>query len=247
MSAADRMGPLERRYRVLVRLLPAEHRAARGEELIGLLLDLDEGRTRPSLRQAVGVFGLALRLRLAGPASLLLAAFLVAYSTSILATVYDMGAGALTVSVDSGYPIQNVTVALLIPNLLRLAIAVAWILGTRRAALAVFATLLAYSLFTGGLGGLIRLDLVVLVALVAAVRWGWPTPHPRVVLLATIPLAMLLWTLIAAWAVVDLGWLLSVTAAVAVLGATGGLLAHRPFPGSNHPGGPHDEPTPSKG
>jgi hypothetical protein len=236
MSGPDRMGPLERRYRSLLRMLPADHRAARGEELLGLLLDLDEGRTRPSLREAVGVFGLALRLRLAGTASLLLAAFLVAYSTSILALLYDVSTGELVwLGVDgrspSRFPIQDVTLAVLIPNALRLTMVVAWIFGTRRTALAVLATLMAYMLSTGGLGGPTWLDLVVLVALGVAVLCRWPAPRPRVVLLATIPLAMLLWILYAAWNIhFGSGWLLSVTAVVALLGAAGALLPHRPLP-----------------
>jgi hypothetical protein len=241
MSPSERMGPLERRYRRLLRLLPADHRAARGEELLGLLLDLDSGRTRPSLRQAVGVFGLALRLRLPGAASLLLTAFLVAFSTEIVATAYRISTGAITVSVDSRFPIRNVALALLIPALLRLAIAVAWILGARRMTLVLCATLLAYSAATGGL---LRLDLVICVGLgVAAWRW-WPTPRPRVVLLATIPFAMLLWTLSAAWNMyISLGLLLSVTAIVALLGTVGGLLPHRPSNGGNHPNRPQDQPT----
>ena len=55
--SAPAMSPLERRYRRLLRVMPAGHRAERGEELLGLLLDLDEahGRRRPSLRQASGL------------------------------------------------------------------------------------------------------------------------------------------------------------------------------------------------
>ncbi|GAA2603120.1 hypothetical protein GCM10010399_37470 [Dactylosporangium fulvum] len=104
MNPSDRTGSLERRYRRLLRLLPADHRAARGEELLGLLIDLDEGRTRPSLRQAVGVFGLALRLRLPRAASLLLAAFLVAYSTAVLETVYRINTGAIRSVSTAGSP-----------------------------------------------------------------------------------------------------------------------------------------------
>ena len=249
MSTSDRLGSLERRYRRLLRLLPADHRAARGEEFLGLLLDLDAGRTRPSLRQAVGVFGLALRLRLASAASLLLAACLVTYGTAILAPVYYLSTGAETVSVDSRFPVHNVTLALLIPNLLRLAIAVAWILGTRRTTLGTFAALLAYSLATGGLNGLLhqQLDLVILLALGAAVALRWPAPRPRVVLLTTIPLAMLLWTLMAAWNLhSNLGPLL-VTTVVALLGGVGGRLPRRPSATGNHPGGPQDQPTPATG
>jgi hypothetical protein len=246
MSPSERMGPLERRYRRLLRLLPADHRAARGEELLGLLLDLDSGRTRPSLRQAAGVFGLALRLRLPGAASLLLTAFLVAFSTEIAATAYQISTGAITVSVDSRFPIQNVALALLIPALLRLAIAVAWILGARRLTLVGCATLLAYSAATGGL---LVFDLVVCAGLGAAAAWRWwPTPRPRVVLLATIPFAMLLWTLSAAWNMyLSIGLLLSVTAVVALLGTVGDQLPYRPSSGGNHPNGPQHQPTPTTG
>ena len=245
MSDSDRMGPLERRYRGLLRLLPADHRAARGEELLGLLLDLDSGRTRPSLRQAIGVFGLALRLRLPGVASLLLTAFLIAFCTEIVAEAVRISTGAISVSVDSRFPIQNVTIALLIPTLLRLAIAVSWILGARRTTLAVSATLLAYSLATGGL---LTFDLVILVGLGAAVARRWPTPRRRVIPLAAIPLAMLLWTLSAAGNVdLSFGLLLSVTAVVALLSAVGGLSPHRPSNRRNHPNGPQDQPTPTSG
>ncbi|GAA5186693.1 hypothetical protein GCM10023322_33520 [Rugosimonospora acidiphila] len=77
------MNPLERRYRRLLNLLPADHRVARGEELLGLLLDLDHGRTRPTIRQTAGILGLALRLRLGAAGSLLLTAFVVAACTGV--------------------------------------------------------------------------------------------------------------------------------------------------------------------
>lgn len=219
MTPPEPEEPLERRYRRLLRLLPADHRAARGEELLGLLLDLDAGRARPSLRQGVGVVGLALRLRLPGAVTLALTGALVAFSTEIAATAYRIGTGAETVVLDSRYPIQDVTLALLIPALLRLAIAVAWILGARRTTLLACATLLAYSL---AVGGLLRLDLVLLVGLgaAAALRW-WPPRHLRVVLLAAIPVAMLSWVLGAAADVDLFVGLLSVTAVVALLGAVG--------------------------
>ncbi|GAA2394454.1 hypothetical protein [Dactylosporangium salmoneum] len=257
MSPADRMEPLERRYRRLLRLLPADHRATRGEELLGLLIDLDEGRTRPSLRQAAGVFGLALRLRVPRAASLLFAAFLVAYSTAVLATVYDVSTTTMTVSVDSRFPVHNVTLALLIPNVLRLGVAVSWIIGARRTAVAVFATLLAYSLFNSG-PNLLLFDVAVLVVLGAAVALRWPAPRPRVVLLATIPLAMLLWTLTAAvgnhvaygglpFLVTHFGGLPSITVVVALIGAIGGLVSRRTSGSRSQPSGPQDEPTPATG
>src|SRR5262249_4339740 len=92
-----RMSPLEHRYRRLLRLLPEQHRAARGEELLGLLLDFDEGRSRPSTRQALGVLGLAIRLRLGGLPSAVLflfGAFLVAYSSMPVGQLIDDYTGA---------------------------------------------------------------------------------------------------------------------------------------------------------
>ena len=85
---------------------------------------------------------------------------------------------------------------------------------------------------------------MVCVGLAAAAAWRWPTPRPRVVLLATIPFAMLLWTLSAASNMyLSFGWLLSLTAVVALLGTVGGLLPHRPSTGSNQPNGPQGQPT----
>ncbi|RSM38413.1 hypothetical protein DMA12_33300 [Amycolatopsis balhimycina DSM 5908] len=238
MSPSERTGPLERRYRRLLRLLPAGHRAARGEELIGLLLDLDAGRARPSFGQAAGVIGLALRLRLPGAASLLITAFLVAFSTEIAATAYRIGAGAMTVGVDSRFPVHNVVLALLIPALLRLAVAAAWIFGARRLTLAACVTLLAYSLATGGL---LTFDLVVFAGLGAAAACRCrPARRLRMVLLATVPFAMLVWALSAAWDIpLSLGWLLSVTAAVALAGTVGGRWPRRPDGPQDHPASPN--------
>jgi len=236
MSPSEGMDPLERHYRRLLRLLPADHRAARGEELLGLLLDLDAGRTRPSPRQAVGVVGLALRLRLPDAATLLFTAFLVAFSTELADTAYRIGTGAITIVLDSRYPIQDVTLALLVPALLRVAVAVAWILGARRATLLACAALLAWAL---AVDGLLRLDLVLLVGLAAAaaLRW-WPPRRRRAALLIAIPVAVLSWPLSAASGM-DIGLgLLAVTAVVALLGALGG---------SGHPGGARDRPTSAPG
>ena len=217
MSAPARMTPLERRYRRLVRVLPAEHRAARGEELIGLLLDLDEGRRWPSFRQAVGVVGLALPLRLAAGLSLLLAALLVVYSTVMVADVYTVTTGAMTVEISRHF---YLTVGIL--TVLRVAIAVAWIVGARRVALAPFAPLLAFNIYHGVI---IHPDVVVLVFLAIALVGGWPAPRPRVALLASIPIAMLLWTVRAASNTSQDYDLLLFTAGIALFAAVGGLFA----------------------
>jgi len=69
MSEAGRGGarvsePLERRYRWLLRAYPAPYRAARGDELVGTLLDLARpGQRRPSVRQAGAIVLCGLRVR----------------------------------------------------------------------------------------------------------------------------------------------------------------------------------------
>ncbi|WP_433618632.1 hypothetical protein ACQP2P_21745 [Dactylosporangium sp. CA-139114] len=215
------MSPLERRYRRLLRLLPADHRAARGEELLGLLLDLDEGRTRPSLRQSAGVLGLALRLRLGGPASLLLAAYLVAVSTWIATTAYDIGTGRAFVSVDRALPIHSVALVLLIPAVLRLAIAVAWILSARRTMLGVVAALLLYQVAAGGIA---QVDALAVLAVGVATALRWPAPRPRAVLLAAIPVTMLLWVLVAALGLLRVSPLAVALVVVLLVAGTGRVL-----------------------
>jgi hypothetical protein len=158
---------------------------------------------------------------------LLLTAFLVAFSTEIAATGYKIGTGALTISFGSGYPIQNATVAVLIPALLRLAVAVVWILGARRARLVAC---LAMLLFAAVGGEFPVFDLAVGVGLGVAAALRLPTPRSRVALLAAIPFAMLLWVLSAVWDMpLSLHLLLSITAAVALLGSVGGVVLGRAF------------------
>jgi hypothetical protein len=55
---------LERRYRTLLRMLPKNYRQARGEELLGTLMDgADERRRWPDVREALSVAVLSLRTR----------------------------------------------------------------------------------------------------------------------------------------------------------------------------------------
>nr|BFE59363.1 hypothetical protein GCM10020063_038890 [Dactylosporangium thailandense] len=214
------MTPLERRYRRLLRLLPADHRAARGEELLGLLLDLDEGRARPSLRQSAGVLGLALRLRLGSAASLLLAAYLVAIGTWIAKLAYDIETGRAFISADRSFPIRSVALVLLIPALLRLATAVAWILSARRTMLGVAAALLVYQV---AIGGISQVDLLAVLAVGVATALRWPAPRPRAALLAAIPVTLLLWVLVAAFGLLRFPPL-AVAVVVALLVAAAGRL-----------------------
>ncbi|GAA3265068.1 hypothetical protein Dvina_16325 [Dactylosporangium vinaceum] len=240
MSAA----PLERRYRRLLHLLPPDHRAARGEELLGLLLDLDEGRDRPSPRQALGVIGLGLRLRLPGAASLLMAALLIAFTAEPARDAYLLSTGAIAFAPDAGSPLSIWTALVLAPTLFRLSVTVAWLLGARRTALALFAAPPAISAVLFG-GGVRPVDLLLL-PLAAAVIWRWPAPRPRFALLAAIPFAMLLLALTAGlnrpWSSASS---LPVAAVVAVIGAAGSVLARRrtppPAPGRAAPASPADD------
>jgi hypothetical protein len=190
------VSPLERRYRLLLHLLPADHRAARGDELLGILLDLDGHRNWPTIRQALGVFTLAMRLRLAGPATMLLTASLVAVCTSSSPYLYSVMTSSIVII---NPPPAAVVAVLAMPSLLPLGIAVAWILGARRTALAIAGALLASQLISLHALAPVLLDLALLAVLTAAVRWRWPAPRPRIALLATVPLAILLWVLGAAW------------------------------------------------
>ncbi|HEY2675163.1 MAG TPA: hypothetical protein VGJ07_32945 [Rugosimonospora sp.] len=224
------MSPLEHRYRRLLRLLPPEHRAARGEEFLGLLLDLDDGRTRPSARQALGLIGLAIRLRLTwlpATGSVLFSAFLVAYGT--------MGIGNLIDDYTGGYlsndmpMVRHVTPGLLVPGLVQLGTAVAWILGARRIALAVEIGGLAYFIVEPMAADLVMLffDLALICLLGVAVRRHWTTPRPRSLWLAAVVLAVLAWKGIGAWGRHGIyypvlpprvGWILAAVAAAIAVG-----------------------------
>ncbi|GIF62131.1 hypothetical protein Ais01nite_01660 [Asanoa ishikariensis] len=63
-------GQLARRYRRLLFAYPRAYRRARGDELVGALLDAaGSDRTRPSVREATNLVGHGLRARLGRPAS----------------------------------------------------------------------------------------------------------------------------------------------------------------------------------
>ena len=81
---------LERRYRRLLWLLPPAQRRARGEELVGVLTDVDAGRSWPSPAEAWAVLLLALRLRAAGSRPVLVLAL-----TVLLVAESTRGAGYL--------------------------------------------------------------------------------------------------------------------------------------------------------
>lgn len=223
------MTPLERRYRYLLRLLPADHRDARGAELLGLLLDLDEGRATPSRRQAVGVLLLATRLRLRDAASLVLAALLITVAGTVVGDALMIGIGNLDIVPDPGTRPLEVVVVVVGPWALRLWVVVAWLLGFRRVALAAQAALTLCTVVLSGPDANRVAEFVVLVTL-GFVWWRrWPVPGPRLVLLGCIPLVATLWGL-----AIVMDWL-TLTAMVVLVSALSNVLRRRLLRRREHP------------
>ncbi|MBR7838691.1 hypothetical protein KDL01_35815 [Actinospica durhamensis] len=144
------MSRVERCYRQLIRLLPAEERAARGEELLGLLLDLEGDRHLPSVREAAGLLALTVRLhaRRLGIGRLALGLFgaylMVVGTTSgaqILAAILAPGAAS---SVEI-FGFTGFVVALAC-----LGSAAAWTLGAYRVTLMLFGLLAVYDIHALG-------------------------------------------------------------------------------------------------
>ena len=185
------MKRVERCYRSLIRLLPAQERAGRGAELLGLLLDLEEDREWPSVQETGRLLGLAARLHLRRLALLpwgmaLLGAYFMAVgcatTSQVLGYALDPGAGAAFASVDAW---------LVLFCLLQLAVAVSWLRGAYRVTLILVGVLVIcqidelrtvyipgagfqFFLFQlGGIGGLIwtaATCLLVPALLIAAIR-----------------------------------------------------------------------------
>ncbi|MCX5064624.1 hypothetical protein OOJ91_01915 [Micromonospora lupini] len=247
------MSPLERRYRRLLRLLPATHRDARGEELLGLLLDLDHGRRHPSRHETLHLIALAVRLRLTTPVTTAalttaLSALLVAAGTQPAGSTLDLFTGAVLASdmpaVISGWP---QTVAL---GLVPLAPLIAWLCGATRTALTLQAILLTATvgwfvidaLSGAGMGidpGQLvfayAIPVLIFVLLVIAGRERWTAPRPRLFWWALVPLGVLAWKGTGEWgrhgvyvhdavpAVIGI-----LAAAVVAVGAAFAVRRHRP-------------------
>ncbi|GAA4249261.1 hypothetical protein [Dactylosporangium darangshiense] len=218
------MDALERRYRALVRLLPADHRAARGEELLGVLLDLDDGRAWPSPRQAAGVVGLAVWLRLGQGLALLLCGLLVAASTGI-AVMWIGGPRRWAVG-DPGGPAWPTVVAAAVPVALALAAAAAWSPGRRRLTAWLLAAeppaALAAMMFDAR-----TVPLVTLPAVLAVAAWLLPVARPRRALAASVLAAAALWAVVAGVGRPDAPWPIDarVSLFLAVAGAAAGVVA----------------------
>ena len=213
------MSPLERRYRRLMWLLPAEHRAARGEELIGLLLDLDSDRTRPRPAEVLSLVVLAVRLHLrrladlAGtPATVVLTSLLIAFGTMHAGDTLDAYTGAV---LPTDLPALRARFWLdVIYGGIPLGAAIAWILGARRVALGLFGGLVAVATILelpfildvrrflvdpAGLVFLLSVPYLILAMLIVAAYHAWPAPRPRLAWLALVPLALLAWKGTGGW------------------------------------------------
>jgi hypothetical protein len=223
MMEGREMDALERRYRTLVRLLPADHRAARGEELLGLLLDLDDGRAWPSPRQAAGVVALAARLRLGQGAALLAAGLLVALSTGIAVT----WAGGIRRWADTdARAVWPTLLVALVPTLLALGAGAAW--GRRRGRLT------AWLLAAEPLAAIVamRVDvrtapLVALPAVLVLAAWLLPLARARLALALSVASTGLLWAVVIGADQPSAPWPIDsrATLALAVAGAGVGVLA----------------------
>ncbi|MGC4816858.1 hypothetical protein [Micromonospora sp. DT63] len=205
------MSPLERRYRRLLRLLPATHRNARGEELLGLLLDLDHGRQHPSRHEALNIIALAIRLRLTTPLTAAalttgLSALLVAVGTQPAGQTLDLFTGAVLATdmpaITASWP-QIVGL-----GLLPLAPLIAWLCGGTRTALAIQAMFVlvnvgwfAIDVFSGSGMGFdpgqqlfaYAPPVLTFVLLAIAGRQRWTAPQPRLFWWALVPLGILAW------------------------------------------------------
>ncbi|MFI2711361.1 hypothetical protein ACH495_14665 [Micromonospora sp. NPDC018662] len=205
------MSPLERRYRWLLRLLPATHRHARGEELLGLLLDLDHGRRHPSWHETLNIVALAIRLRLTTPVTTAalttgLSALLVAVGTQPAGQTLDLFTGAVLATdmpdIIAGWP-QTVVV-----GLLPLAPLIAWLCGAARTALTLQAIFLvvnvgrfAVDVLSGAGMGInpgqqllaYAPPVLIFVLLAIACRERWTVPRPRLFWWALVPLGILAW------------------------------------------------------
>ncbi|MEE6306520.1 hypothetical protein V1634_06730 [Plantactinospora veratri] len=247
------MSLLERRYRRLLRLLPATHRTARGEELLGLLLDLDHGRRYPSRHEALHIIALAIRLRLTTPVTTAalttgLSALLVAAGTQPAGDTLDLFTGAALATdmpaIIASWP-QLAVLAL--PPLAPL---VAWLCGATRSALTLQAGCLTVvvgwfivDVLNGAAMGAspgqqllaFTVPVLILVLLAIAARERWTAPRPRLFWWALLPLGILAWKGTGEWGrhgvyVLDsvptiLGIL---TAATAAVGAAFAVRRHRP-------------------
>jgi hypothetical protein len=241
--------PLERRYRRLLHLLPTGHRRARGEELLGLLMDIDHGRQYPSARETLSVLALAIRLRLhaisaaaVAPVTVVLGALLIAFYTEEAGFTLDLFTGGA----DPSAMHDNLAVwpQLVGYSALYLAPAAAWLLGAARTALVLHVGLIAalsgrliffspkISTYHLVLHHLVPVAILALLAVAAARRWT--PPRPRVLWWALIPLGTLAWKGLSEWGrhreAIPTAVSTNIPVAVAVATAIGAIVVGRRWP-----------------
>jgi hypothetical protein len=248
------MTPLERRCRRLLWLLPPDDRAARGEELVGLLCDVSGDRSRPHRAEVWSLVRMALRLRLRAARTLVVlvgTALLVAGSSQPLGTLIDTHTGAVLAR-DMG-PVRDGLYTEFGASLLPLVVTVAWLVGAVRVALAVYSLLFAFMVVALAvtardiLNGSLLWDnvlplliltvsaVIVLVMLTAAWRWEWRPPRPPALWLVLLVLSVVVWKGVGEWGRHGVVFSLWLYEAVPVLGAVAGAAAgawlarrHRP-------------------
>ena len=182
------MTPLEKRCRRVVGLLPRSERDARGDELVGVLMDLSAGRTRPPLAEVAAVTRLSLRLRLAARANRFVVAAPVLVAT-LLMVVSPWPVGAVLRLLPTATTPTGRLVEFLAVIGLWLAGGAVWLLGLRRTAAALWLVFAGAALIQVARTGAsylvwelttITVPVVATAAvLVVAVRRNVPAPQPR--------------------------------------------------------------------
>jgi hypothetical protein len=234
------MSPLERRCRRLLWLLPPAERRARGEELVGLLLDLSAHRRRPSLPETASVVVLALRLRMRARAGRLATVLRIALPALVVVAATQSLGRALSLATTPRDWTSATVAYLTLPALAGLL----WVLGLRRAALAGWLAAAAFIAFThvrvllafdagaDVLGWWLRTDGVLLAVAVAAATatalGRLDPPRPRVgwimLLVLAVPVSAATQELTETHVMLSLepvGWFLAACTAIA-LTALGG-------------------------
>jgi hypothetical protein len=226
-------------------MLPRAERETRGEEVLGVLMDLSGGRDGPPLAEVAAVAALAVKLRLRERGSRLGAGL------SVLAGALVVVAAPLPVPhvlqhlpglVTS--PVMQI-LGLVLTLVLWLAGAVVWLLGHRRASVALWAvyavaTVVAnirigldygYDQVPWHLGHVVAPTVLTAAVVAVAARRGVPAPRPRRVWLLLVPATVAFWIAgmfdVVAVRVVPpvgaavLGTVLALLAAVSVVSARG--------------------------
>jgi hypothetical protein len=179
---------LEKRCRRVVALLPRSERDARGEEVLGVLMDLSAGRTRPPLAEVAAVARLSLRLRFAARANRFVAAAPALVASLVMVVSPWPVAALLRLLPNATTPTGRLAEFVALIGLW-LAGGAVWLLGLRRTAVALWLVYAGAALIQAAQTGaaslvweLTTVTVPVVTAattLVVAVRRGVAVPRPR--------------------------------------------------------------------